>query len=125
MELNQITMPATDVEASAAFYRRLGFVQIVASYPRYARFECPVGGATFSLHRVDKPQPDAGWVVYFECEDLDQTVTRLKADGLRFHQDPRDESWRWREARLKDPDGNEICLFSAGENRRHPPWRLT
>jgi hypothetical protein len=30
----------------------------------------------------------------------------------------------WREAFLRDPDGNVIVLFSAGENRLNPPWRL-
>ena len=54
-----------------------------------------------------------------------RSVARLKADGVRFVQDPKDQGWLWREARLKDSDGNEICLFWAGENRRHPPWRLT
>jgi len=31
----------------------------------------------------------------------------------------------WREAYLKDPDGNIICLFSAGQNRktRRGGWR--
>jgi GNAT superfamily N-acetyltransferase len=30
----------------------------------------------------------------------------------------------WREANVRDPDGNTICLFQAGLNRRFPPWRL-
>jgi hydroxymethylpyrimidine/phosphomethylpyrimidine kinase len=25
---------------------------------------------------------------------------------------------------MRDPAGNQICLFNAGENRRHPPWRI-
>ena len=33
MRLNHVTLPASDVETSAAFYRRLGLSQIVASYP--------------------------------------------------------------------------------------------
>ena len=37
---------------------------------------------------------------------------------------PQDQSWLWREAYLRDPDENIICLFHAGTNRRHPPWRL-
>ena len=43
MDLNQVTLPSTDVARSAAFYRALGFTQIVSSLPSYARFECPVG----------------------------------------------------------------------------------
>jgi hypothetical protein len=30
----------------------------------------------------------------------------------------------WREAYLHDPDGNVVCLYHAGENRRNPPWRM-
>ena len=52
MNLNQVTLPATNVERSADFYRRLGFTQIVSALPRYARFECQ-NGATFSLHAFD------------------------------------------------------------------------
>jgi catechol 2,3-dioxygenase-like lactoylglutathione lyase family enzyme len=22
------------------------------------------------------------------------------------------------------PDGHHLCLFHAGDNRRHPPWRV-
>jgi hypothetical protein len=25
---------------------------------------------------------------------------------------------------LRDPDGNILCLYHAGDNRRNPPWRL-
>jgi hydroxymethylpyrimidine/phosphomethylpyrimidine kinase len=31
----------------------------------------------------------------------------------------------WREARLRDPSGNTIFLYRAGESRRFPPWRMT
>ena len=41
-----------------------------------------------------------------------------------FESEPIDQTWLWREAYLKDPNGNQICLFYAGENRLNPPWRL-
>jgi hydroxymethylpyrimidine/phosphomethylpyrimidine kinase len=34
------------------------------------------------------------------------------------------QSWLWREAWLRDPAGNAVCLYHAGANRRFPPWRL-
>lgn len=123
MNLNQVTLPATDIARSAAFYRALGLVQIVAS-PHYARFECPEGDATFSIHLRDTVPVDTGVVVYFECADLDARVARLQAAGIAFTQLPTDERWLWREARLRDPDGNVLCLFHAGQNRRNPPWRI-
>jgi hypothetical protein len=52
-------------------------------------------------------------------------VSRLAAAALRFEHDLVDQTWLWREARLRDPDGNQLCLFHAGENRLNPPWRLS
>jgi predicted enzyme related to lactoylglutathione lyase len=122
MNLTQVTVGFTDYAASVAFYELLGLTQIVDSPPRYARFECP-GGATVSLHHSEHPISRAT-VVYFETEELDAEVARLQAAGVAFLSGPRDEPWLWREARLLDPGGNEICLFRAGPNRRFPPWRL-
>lgn len=124
MQLNQVTLPSVDVADSIRFYRGMGFHLIVSSPPRYARFECPEGGSTFSLHQVSKRTESSGVVVYFECEDLNAKVSQLQLGGYIFDQEPKDESWLWREARLSDPSGNNICLYWAGENRRNPPWRL-
>ena len=128
MRLNQVTVPCIDYAASVAFYKVLGLIQIVDSPPRYARFECPAGDggepATFSLHHVE------GWsgcdepLIYFEVEDLDSEFERLRNAGVVFKSAPQDQSWNWREAYLKDPAGNRICLYQAGVNRRFPPWRI-
>ena len=125
MDLNQVTLPSTDVARSVAFYRALGFTQIVSNLPSYARFECPVGAATFSLHQVASVPEKSGVVVYFECVDLDATCRLLKDRGFIFDAAPTDQPWLWREAYLRDPDGNVICLYRAGDARRNPPWRLS
>ncbi|MET0308630.1 MAG: bifunctional hydroxymethylpyrimidine kinase/phosphomethylpyrimidine kinase [Sphingomonas sp.] len=118
--LNQVTVPAQDLAASERFYRLLGLRQVVRAAPRYARFETE-GGATFSI----ATDPDyTAPVVYFECGDLDVTVAYLQQQGFKFEQEPRDETWGWREARLRDPAGNAVRLYQAGEMRRFPPWRL-
>jgi predicted enzyme related to lactoylglutathione lyase len=125
MQLNQVTVPAIDVAESVKFYQGLGLRLIVSALPRYARFECPDGGSTFSVHQVGEISKSSDVVVYFECEDLDQKVGQLKDHGYIFSQEPKDESWLWREARLSDPSGNAICLYFAGDNRRNPPWRIS
>lgn len=124
MNLNQITLPTTDLTRSVEFYRSMGFKLIVHSPPRYARFECPEGDATFSVHSVEHPLASSGVVVYFECVDLDARVEQLVLAGFEFTLLPTDQRWLWREARLQDPSGNVLCLFRAGENRKHPPWRI-
>lgn len=123
MELNQITLPALDVPDSVAFYRRMGF-ELIVETPHYARFKSVVGDTTFSLHAVAALTGAPQAVVYFECAALDQKVAELQAAGFRFVQEPRDEPWLWREARLLDPAGNVLCLYHAGDNRLNPPWRV-
>lgn len=123
MRLNQVTLPALDVEASVAFYREMGFEQIVSS-AHYARFKAVDGDATFSVHLVAALAASPATVVYFETPALDETVHRLKQRGLVFFEEATDKPWLWREARLADPAGNTICLYWAGENRLSPPWRI-
>lgn len=123
MRLNQVTLAVSDLERSLQFYRRLGLQQIVAG-PRYARFDCPDGDSTLSLDQRDTVPPSAT-TVYLECDDLDEKVSDLLAAGLCFEHLPMDQPWLWREARLRDPDGNSLCLFHAGANRLNPPWRLS
>jgi catechol 2,3-dioxygenase-like lactoylglutathione lyase family enzyme len=112
------------VARSIVFYKRLGLRLIVDALPNYVRFECPDGDSTFSVERVERAPSGHGVVVYFECEDLENVVADLKRAGIGFESGPQEEPWLWREARLKDPDGNSLCLFQAGENRKNPPWRV-
>jgi catechol 2,3-dioxygenase-like lactoylglutathione lyase family enzyme len=122
VNLNQVTLTVNNMEMSTKFYRDLGFTQIVDT-PHYARFECPKGDATFSL-LLENLDVVCGAVIYFEHEKLDDWVNDLKAQGFHFDQEPRDESYLWREAILHDPSGNKIKLYWAGENRLNPPWRV-
>jgi len=123
MNLNQVTLPALDIEQSAEFYRRMGFLQIVDS-PHYARFECGFGGASFSIHMADRVIADTGVVIYFETDRLEQRCAELEGLGFEFQQQPIQQRWLWHEARLKDPSGNVLCLYNAGQNRLYPPWRI-
>lgn len=131
MQLNQVTAAVTDYDAAVAFYKALGLQLIVASPPRYARFECPATveqgePATFSISTdygppVRTPAP----ICYFEAKDMDARVAAMAAAGARILAPPEDKSWGWREADIADPDGNVIRLYWAGPNRRFPAWRVT
>lgn len=124
MNLNQITVPSSDLEKSIPFYKKLGLKLIVKALPHYARFECPDGDATFSIHQTEKLPSGDGIYVYFECIDLDKYVDELLSKGIEIDELPNDKPWLWREARLKDLDGNQIILYYAGKNRKHPPWKI-
>lgn len=124
MNLNQVTIPSIDLLVSILFYEKLGLKLIVTTSGHYARFECPDGDSTFSVHKVETLPIGQGIVVYFEEDKLDEKVAQLQKEGIIFDLLPTDQPWLWREAHLTDPDGNQIILFNAGENRKNPPWRL-
>ena len=83
MNLNQITVPALDVAEAIIFYKTLGLKLIVESLPHYARFVCPDGHSTFSIHHT-KQLPIDGIYVYFECANLDEQVEKLKQKNLKL-----------------------------------------
>ena len=124
MILNQITIPSLDVNKATEFYQKLGLHLIVDAKPRYVRFELPDGDATFSIHVVDELPKGDGISVYFQEENLDNYVEQLLKKGFQFDLLPTDQPWLWREARLKDLDGNQLILYSAGQNRKNTPWRI-
>jgi len=124
LRLNQVTVTGTNYERSVDFYKKLGLKQIVDNPPDYARFETG-GGATLSVQIDPEEKIIATTAIYLECDDLDDRVEQLARSGLPFEHGPRNQPWMWREARLRDPDGNIIFLYKAGEARRFPPWRMT
>ena len=122
--LNQVTVTGTNYERSVDFYSRIGLHQIVDSPDTgYARFET-AGGVTFSVQIDPDETIIATTAIYLECDDLDERVEQLARSGIAFEHGPRNQPWMWREARLRDPDGNIIFFYKAGENRRFPPWRM-
>jgi catechol 2,3-dioxygenase-like lactoylglutathione lyase family enzyme len=125
MNLNQVTIPSRDLSISVPFYQKLGLELIVNAAPHYVRFVCPDGDSTFSIHRAEQITAGEGIYLYFELEDVDEKVQDLQRQGITFFQAPQDQSWLWREARLRDPDGHTLILYHAGENRKNPPWRLS
>ncbi|MEL6790319.1 MAG: VOC family protein [Pseudomonadota bacterium] len=124
MLLNQITLKVTNLKRSIAFYETLGLRLIVNSGNPYARLECPGGGTTLSLSEVATVNPgETG--LYFEVENVDTAVTRLRQRGVKITDQPTMQSWKWEECWLDDPDGHKLCLYHAGVNRRFPPWRVS
>jgi tRNA-Thr(GGU) m(6)t(6)A37 methyltransferase TsaA len=123
VRLNQVTIGSTDLRRAERFYTMLG-LRLIVQDGHYLRFELPDGDATFSVELVTEAPTDEHVTLYFETPDLDGEWQRLTAHGVVFDQPPTDMPWLWREARLRDPDGHTLCLFSAGRNRRFPPWRL-
>ena len=124
MNLNQVTIPVTDIKKSIDFYTKIGLHLIVHTHDRYARFVCSGENSTLSLHVVESINSNARTAVYFERDDLDEYVEVLINRGIQFDLMPKDQSWLWREAHLSDPDGNPLIIYYAGVNRIDPPWKI-
>jgi catechol 2,3-dioxygenase-like lactoylglutathione lyase family enzyme len=125
MKKNQVSLPVLDLGASIVFYKLLG-LQLIVVTRDYARFALPDGDGTLSLYLKEEmpAEADDGIHVYFECDDLDAQVAKLRAADVLFDSAPEDMRWLWRESWLKDPSGNLICLYKAGSYRKNPPWRI-
>ena len=108
MELAQgavAILPCNDLDASEAFYARLGFTR-TPGYPDYRILTHPAG---LQLHLNPAVE---GWVepkrnpfgVYLYVEDVDALAAPVR--DLWVNDDgPRDREWGMYEVALSDPDG--------------------
>ncbi|BAO74580.1 VOC family protein [Winogradskyella sp. PG-2] len=124
MNLNPVTISSLDVKKSTEFYKTLGLKLIVDALPRYVRLECPDGESTFSISKVEELPNRNKITLYFEVNNLSQTVSELKEKGITFNTEIAEQPWLWRDIHLKDPDGHNLIIFNAGDNRKNPPWRI-
>ncbi|MGA2689246.1 MAG: VOC family protein [Candidatus Korobacteraceae bacterium] len=124
LTFNHAMIYVKDVERGMNFYRDwLGFKLIedfrYEGRPVYARLRAPGGDGTIALHQAGPGVSIAseGVRLYFEVRDLDDFCQKLRKRGFYFTQLPQMMPWGWRHAYLNDPEGHEISLYWAGENR--------
>ena len=124
LTFNHAMVYAKDVQRALGFYRDLMGFKVVDEFRYegravYARLRAPGGDGTIALHMAGPGQPMAsdGVRLYFEIRELDDFCRKLQAKGFYITQLPRMMPWGWRHAYLNDPDGHEISLYWAGENR--------
>jgi lactoylglutathione lyase len=115
---------ARDVEAVAAFYARLGFVE-------HARLPAADGSAGFVGMRRDsaelavttedsprqlagvEPGPGPRGELFVYVEHVDETVDQLRSVGTTVLREPVDMPWGERVAFVVDPEGNLVSLAAA------------
>jgi len=124
LTFNHAMIYAKDVERAMRFYRDLMGFKLIEDFryegtPVYARLRAPGGDGTIALHQAGPGASLAseGVRLYFEVRDLDDFCRKLMQKGFYITQMPRMMPWGWRHAYLNDPDGHEISLYWAGENR--------
>ena len=131
--LNQLNLVVRDMEATLAFYRRLGLTLNVAPGAQHAAAPMPNGVSLEFDSTAFVSQFDSGWsgstggstVLGFQLdtpEGVDELYAELTEAGYRGHQRPYDAFWGARYAIVDDPDGNGVGLMSpVDESRRTWP----
>ena len=124
LTFNHAMIYVKDVERGLRFYRDLMGFKLIEDFrfegqPVYARLRAPGGDGTIALHLAGPGVSLAsdGVRLYFEVRELDEFCRKLQQKGFYITQLPRMMPWGWRHAYLNDPDGHEISLYWAGENR--------
>jgi catechol 2,3-dioxygenase-like lactoylglutathione lyase family enzyme len=124
LTFNHAMIYVKDVERGMRFYHDMMGFKLIEDFryegiPVYARLRAPGGDGTIALHLAGPGAPIAseGVRLYFEVRDLDGFCRKLQQKGFYITQLPRMMPWGWRHAYLNDPDGHEISLYWAGENR--------
>ncbi len=124
LNFNHAMIYVKDVERGLRFYRDMMGFKLIEDFRYegtavYARLRAPGGDGTIALHQAGPGVSVAsdGVRLYFEVGELDDFCRKLQQKGFYITQLPRMMPWGWRHAYLNDPDGHEISLYWAGENR--------
>jgi|SRR5271165_6097276 len=124
LTFNHAMLYVKDVERGMRFYHDMLGFRLIEDFRYegtavYARLRAPGGDGTIALHQAGPGVSVAseGVRLYFEIRDLDGFCHKLQQKGFYITQLPRMMPWGWRHAYLNDPDGHEISLYWAGENR--------
>jgi catechol 2,3-dioxygenase-like lactoylglutathione lyase family enzyme len=124
LSFNHAMVYVADVDRGLGFYRDLLGFKLIEDFRHenkavYARLRAPGGDGTIALHQAGPGASVAseGVRLYLEVRELDEFCRKLQQKGFHITQLPRMMPWGWRHAYLNDPDGHEISVYWAGENR--------
>jgi catechol 2,3-dioxygenase-like lactoylglutathione lyase family enzyme len=124
LAFNHAMVYSANVQRALGFYRDLLGFKVIDEFQHegtllYARLRAPGNDGTIAVHMAGPGTPltSDGVRLYFEIRDVDGFCRKLQAKGFYITQMPRMMPWGWRHAYLNDPDGHEISIYWAGENR--------
>ena len=131
---SQLNLVVHDMDATVAFYRRLGLPVTVGPGGYHAEAASPHGALIEWDTTEFVPQFDTSWaggtggstVLGFTLptrEAVDEVYAELTGAGYPGRQKPYDAFWGARYAIVEDPDGNPVGLMSpiSAEHRHWPP----
>lgn len=134
--LDQFNLVVSDMEASVAFYRRLGLaIPDAGTWQRHHRSAQLRSGLDLDLDSTEFARHwDTGWrggtgVLGFKVngrQRVDEVYADLTMAGYRGQQPPYDAFWGARYAVVEDPDGNAVGIMSqVDQAKRAEPGFLT
>ena len=105
-----------DLEGLLGFYRDLLGFSVTYEFPGpdgrpgYAGLQ--LGAAQLGIGRDPEltDGPSARFSLWLYVESCDATVERLRAAGVTIVEEPADQPWGERVARVLDPDGNVVLI---------------
>lgn len=104
-------LPSRDVQASLAWYRRLGFEPVAAYGTEYGIIQRQGREIHFFHHtELDVKLNDHG--CYIRLAGVDSLYEEWKRQGIERITELQDRAWGMREFAVVDPDGN---LLRVGE----------
>jgi lactoylglutathione lyase len=105
-----------DLERALRFYRDALGGKVVYRLPPEGEpvyVALDIGSSHLGVGADPEPTPGAGgqrislWVY---AESCDEAVDRLRAAGAQVTEEPTDQPWGERVARVLDPDGNQVIV---------------
>jgi catechol 2,3-dioxygenase-like lactoylglutathione lyase family enzyme len=127
IRLDQVNLVVRDVEASRAFYTRLGLDfgaerdpvwsahHVSARHGDDTPLDVDLDSTTFAGQWNEGWTGGSGAVLGFKVDtraEVDSLVAALVAEGVLVQQDPYDAFWGARYAVVSDPDGNAVGIMS-------------
>jgi catechol 2,3-dioxygenase-like lactoylglutathione lyase family enzyme len=127
IRLDQVNLVVRDVEASRAFYARLGLDfdedhdpvwsehHVSARHGDGAPLDVDLDSTTFAAQWNEGWTGGSGAVLGFKVDtraEVDALVAALADEGVLVQQDPYDAFWGARYAVVSDPDGNAVGIMS-------------
>jgi lactoylglutathione lyase len=105
-----------DLERALGFYRDLLDGEVEYRFPPEGQpgyVGMSVGSAHLGIAYVPDVQPGPGgqrFALWVYADSCDEAVERLRAGGATVTEEPADQPWGERVARVLDFDGNEIIV---------------
>jgi len=96
----------SDLKKAMHFYGNILGLKKRDEWSNYATFN--IGEMMLGLD----PAPKAELQIYMNVDDVDKAHKTLKAKGVKFLTEPKDQYWGGRTAMFSDPDGNKFILVS-------------